>query len=455
MRPACHLVVAIAASTLACGQARTSSRHPPANTVVTAPPAEPGVVPALAGDGDRAYVVDDGALLEVSPRASQAVVTGASWCGADARANVVWFATDDGVSAFDLVDRRVHRVIRHALALSRASGGMVGEIAPIIDWGGERIGGENRVDFDIGVAIEMRATPTARSIVGCYMMADFRCRDDGGDWRPAIRELAAFADGIVVDDPAYVATLVARGAGRSLYAATPAAPPPPAGSAAPQVDKAGCNYMPDACGQLRAIPGTPWWLAVTGNSLGDYIDHTEQLWDPATREFVAVVDGKLQRSAAVPADSRGAVDQDGLRVSPSGRELELAGTVIDASHVIYAAKDGSSCGFAGGGWRVAPLNEPPSDLTPAVLLAKSGPVSLPASWAACSRDADCTVVSRGCCDTTAVDRDHAADATDVLRESDRPMCPVKSACGPSADGTWDGQPGTCVDAVCRLPTGAK
>lgn len=79
------------------------------------------------------------------------------------------------------------------------------------------------------------------------------------------------------------------------------------------------------------------------------------------------------------------------------------------------------------------------------------PVSIPAEWARCRTDADCTYVSLGCCDTTPVARAHAPEAQQMLAASGRPFCPPKAACGPSVDGTWSGAPGKCSRGVCAEP----
>lgn len=76
------------------------------------------------------------------------------------------------------------------------------------------------------------------------------------------------------------------------------------------------------------------------------------------------------------------------------------------------------------------------------------PVAMPAEWSRCRADAECTFVSLGCCDTTPVNRRHADDARGALRASKREECPPKTACGPGADGTWQGTPGRCLAGVC-------
>lgn len=78
-------------------------------------------------------------------------------------------------------------------------------------------------------------------------------------------------------------------------------------------------------------------------------------------------------------------------------------------------------------------------------------VTLPKEWSACTRDEDCTYVSLGCCDTTPVNRARERQAQKKLNESGRPVCPPKTACGPSEAGTWKGTPGRCVARRCAMP----
>ena len=81
----------------------------------------------------------------------------------------------------------------------------------------------------------------------------------------------------------------------------------------------------------------------------------------------------------------------------------------------------------------------------------SGAFTLPDAFTACTQKSECTLVSLGCCDTTAVNHAHEKKLRAALESSGRPHCPVKSACGPSKDGTWDGAIGACVDGHCKRP----
>jgi hypothetical protein len=82
--------------------------------------------------------------------------------------------------------------------------------------------------------------------------------------------------------------------------------------------------------------------------------------------------------------------------------------------------------------------------------ASTAPPRAAPSWTACTSDADCTYVSLGCCDTTPVNRAHAADAQRKLDRSGHPYCAPKAACGPSANGTWSGAAGKCAAGNCVL-----
>ncbi len=68
-----------------------------------------------------------------------------------------------------------------------------------------------------------------------------------------------------------------------------------------------------------------------------------------------------------------------------------------------------------------------------------------------SKDAECTFVSLGCCDTTPVNRTYATQAQKRLDESGRPYCAPKAACGEGPDGTWAKTAGRCVNRRCAPP----
>lgn len=90
---------------------------------------------------------------------------------------------------------------------------------------------------------------------------------------------------------------------------------------------------------------------------------------------------------------------------------------------------------------------------PAVIAAASADAAAIAasrSWTSCTTDADCTYASLGCCETTPVNRAHAADMQRKLEHSGHAWCPVKTACGPSTNGTWSGAPGKCAAGNCVL-----
>ena len=336
----------------ACGgdaRARAPATPPtPTPTTTSTPPAAPSV-PPLAGDGDHAFVIAGPGLTEVkagAPVATQVVVPGTiSWCNVDARARVVWFVTDDGLAAVDLVDRRVHRVIA----------GDLRNVEIIVDWGSEKLGGEDALSFDIGLEIALTARPALHDTVGCEGDAAFRCyEDDGTTLRPELIEQQRQARAWKLADPAYVAALAARGHDRALWTPPPA--PPAIPRRKPAVRRKDCSEDPTSCGALTAIPASPLWLVQTANSRGDYYHETRELWDPATGEYVVPDGARLVRRKQPPPDGQPSSSYGGLRVSPHG-VLSFAGAVFDAGQIYFASVDSNdytpqSCGWAEGGWRI-------------------------------------------------------------------------------------------------------
>ena len=112
----------------------------------------------------------------------------------------------------------------------------------------------------------------------------------------------------------------------------------------------------------------------------------------------------------------------------------------------HGACDALSCA----GWVCTPACRAGKCVSASDVAAAPSASAPSASWTTCSSDADCTYVSLGCCDTTPVNRAHVADAKRKLERSGRPYCPPKTACGPSADGTWAGAPGKCSGGSCVL-----
>lgn len=303
-------------------------------------------VPALPGDGERAYVADATGLVEVSTAGgSQVIAPAASWCNVDARANVVWFVDAGGLQAFDLADRRTRTII----------GGDLGELEVIIDWGPQQLGGESALQFDVAAAIQMTDRPTIEMVMGCDGDRAVYCfEEDSETPTPEVKELQRRVGTLKLADPAHVASLASRGKHESLWSPPPMPPGEPKHK--PALDRRRCAEDPSRCGELTALPGSPLWLVHTANSRGDYYHETRELWDPATGEYVRRDSARLVRSKRpAPADAPG-TDHGGMRISTSG-VLSFEGAVFDGGKVHHApqARHGSpvSCGWAGGGWRIA------------------------------------------------------------------------------------------------------
>ena len=302
----------------------------------------PAAIPALAGDGPHAFVADSSGLIEIAPDGKTQAIAPArpGWCSADARANVVWFTGDDGLYAFDLGDRRVHPIVHGQLDLDTVA----------IEYDNEQLGGEDKLDYQVALAIHMTTPPTASSELGCDGdQADYCYEDDGKTLRAELVEKQKKLDAAAIVDTSYVGGLVTRAKGRSLWTPPPV---PPVAPKKPKVAKKPCEETPGNCGALTAIPGSALWLVQTANSRGDFYHETRELWDPADGAFVWVANGKVVRSVK---PQLGESDYRDLRIAPSGGLMSINGVVFDPSHVVYAppADDlALTCGWSSGGWRI-------------------------------------------------------------------------------------------------------
>jgi len=332
----------------ACGGGSADPHAPPPASARGAG-AVPPAVPALAGGGERAFVIDSLRLVELSTAgASQVVSPGASWCNVDARANVVWFVTSGGLQALDLVDRRVRTIIK----------GKVEDVAVIIDWKGEQLGGESELLFDVAAAIRMTARPYIEMTMGCFGDRMRRCYElDMETLKPEVVQQQRLVERLDLADPAYVASLAERGKGRSLWSPRPPEPAPPRRK--PVVDPSRCED-PARCGTLIPIPGSSLWLVHVSSGRGDFGYYEErELWDPATGEYIHRDRDKLVRSKTLLPEWHSNHDFAGLRVSPRG-VLTHGAAVFDGTKVYRAPSDPDrmtiegdlSCGWVGGGWRV-------------------------------------------------------------------------------------------------------
>jgi hypothetical protein len=350
--PRATLAAPLVALLAACGGSGGSAAPPPSTAgsgagSAAAAETSPAVRP-LPGGGERAFVANATGLVEVSTAGgSQVVGPITSWCNVDARANVVWFVSGDGLNAFDLVDRRVRTVVR---------GDYSDRLEPVIDWGSQQLGGESEVLFDVGAALRLgRGNPELETVMGCDGDRAVYCfGDDGKTPTESVTRLQRQAGALRIADPSYLTQLARRGKQGSLWTPPPVPPVPP--KRKPATDPERCTEL-TSCGTLIAIPGSPLWLVITGNSRGDYYHETRELWDPATGEYVRRDGARLARSKALPPEDGARSDYRGMRVSPAG-VLSDDGAVFDAAKVHYAPPDSddsgsTSCGWATGGWRIA------------------------------------------------------------------------------------------------------
>ncbi|MFO0612476.1 MAG: hypothetical protein U0414_07805 [Polyangiaceae bacterium] len=379
-------MVSALATLTACGPASPEPTRPTAQASASAAPTVTAtasaavavppdpVIPAQEGAGERAYVIDGGALVEVVVGAGKSVTVvpevEAGFCNVDHRANVVWFGKGGALYAFDLADRKVHAVV------SAATTPRPTEFT--IDWGNESLGGDNKETFDAGAILHMADSPSVTAVLGCTGKMGYKCYvaeplppaptgpSNAQTPRPKLTsELQAEVDaaqkGIAtmkIVDATYLATLVGRGAKASLWSPPPTPQRKPIGKK-PSVDGYFCYANKPTCGDLLGIPGsTLWWVGTSDLREMEWHREMRDLWDGKSEEFVNIVDRKIVRSHKPAGMELGKLMQvEGVRVSTAG-VLAVDGYVFDGETVHYAPKDekapekNAACGFAGGGWRV-------------------------------------------------------------------------------------------------------
>jgi hypothetical protein len=149
----------------------------------------PRGVPAIDEDGPRRYVseVKDG-LVEVAPSGARQPVASPPihWCMIDDKARVVWFTTSHALIVFDLDDRQLVPVV-----LDR----QLDRMTIAIDHGNEQ-----HALGELTLVIEVSDTPALRAQLALDASPELR----------ALRDRAA--RDLRLEDPAYVASLYARGA---------------------------------------------------------------------------------------------------------------------------------------------------------------------------------------------------------------------------------------------------
>lgn len=373
-----------ALSAVACAPAAPEPTRPTAITSASAaptvvasaepvaPPPDP-TIPAQDGAGERAYVIDGGALVEVVVGGkSMTVLEGveAGFCNVDHRANVVWFGKDGALHAFDLADRKL-RVVVSAATAPRAT-----EFT--IDWGNETLGGDNKETFDAGAVLHMTDKPSVTAILGCTGRRAYECYvheplppppttpTNAQTPKPKLTtalvpDVEAAKGGIAtmtIVDAAYLATLVERGAKASLWSPPPTPPAKPRG-VKPNVDGVFCYANKATCGDLRAIPGsTLWWVGTADLREMEWHREMRDLWDAKEQQFINVKGGQLVKSKRPAGMELGrSMQVEGLRISTAG-VFAVDGYVFDGTTLYYGPKDekalekNAACGFASGGFRV-------------------------------------------------------------------------------------------------------
>lgn len=159
-------------------------------------------IPAIDEDGPRRYVTEkrDG-LVELAPSGARQPIASAPihWCVIDDKARVVWFTSSHGLLVFDLDDRQVVPI-----ALDKLD-----DVTIVIDHGLERPSS----DGSLSLVIEVSDTPALHSLVA-------------HDAPPALRARREDLARLPLQDPAYVASLHARGAA-SRYSMRPCDKPAP------------------------------------------------------------------------------------------------------------------------------------------------------------------------------------------------------------------------------------
>lgn len=307
--------------------------------------AEPADV-AVARTADGLFSVStDGA----PPKALPAPKGTLGWCSTDPRANGVWVLEDapgdapDTLHFVDLQTGETRPVVR----------GIPGDLEEVIIDHGEagRIGGHDRVELRVGMAIRMGPKPAVEPEIGCEGDASWYCYDNETLDKPEptlLPEYAARRDAVVklkLVDAAWLATIVKRGAARPLTKAVKARPELPK----VKVPVERCQAAPEDCGLARALPGTPYWRVIVSNDRGDFYYQDEQLYDPGSKTFFDL--STPPKRSAEPLTEGQSVE--GLRISPSGAAYLAWSSIgrFDGKPVKVPAK-ARICGWVGPAVRI-------------------------------------------------------------------------------------------------------
>ncbi len=295
--------------------------------------AAPAVGSAIFVDGNGLGILEGDTRRWLLPKQE------VGFCAVDNKAQVVWLVIGQRLATYDLVDQTL-RYLSPELDVG------IGDV--LIDYGDERIGGEDMVDPRIYLGVFLGDEIQIKSVVGCegdgawYCFENFDA-DSSDDW-PLIPELAKLKssyDTLTIIENDYLNTLKGRGQNRKLWSKIPTEEAPRVA-----VPVSACDEEPGECGRAIHL-NDQYWRVVVSNARGDFYHQDEQLYDSVSKEFI---DMKTGQRTAVPSESSDGIT--GMLVSPLGDQVLLYDTLLPLGGGKRTKVDGHFCGWVGGGFRI-------------------------------------------------------------------------------------------------------
>lgn len=332
----CPLVLA---SQLGCERVKRAPAHPQRR-------ASPAIAePARASsETELVYFATEHGLLAVSWDGTQRVVHASDEifaCVHDETRRAVWLLTKTGTLVVaDLLSGEDYVLARGLPALVDAL---------IVDAGASERG--RPPVFTFGAKLALRPSPALAAEIDCEHELGHDCWKHAGS-RELSDEYRRARDEVVSTRllHADVVSTIAGRAERSPKIRLSAK----AFSRGPvrSVPSSGCEYTPEACGRAIELPATPYWLVLTGDSLGDLYHQRVELFDPKQQKFLDLLDPRVSRDA--PTTAWHELQRFEASDTGVGYALEEAGGAVMmvsfARGLVFRAEMGSLCGFDPGGY---------------------------------------------------------------------------------------------------------